>query len=423
MTTIMGCIADDFTGATDLAGLLARSGVQVSLRIGVPTEPPSQTNPFEIIALKSRTAPVAQAIGQSRAALAWLRKAGAQRFFWKYCSTFDSTSEGNIGPVAEALMADLGTDQTIYCPAFPENGRAIFMGNLFVGQQPLAESPMKDHPLTPMRDSNLVRLLGPQVTSPVGLVDRLTVAKGPKAIREALARLKTDGVAHVVVDAVADVDLEAIAEACRDMQLITGGSAIAMPLPALYRADGLLATDAPCMASPVMPAQGIVLSGSCSAMTNRQVASYRATGVPTFQLDPRTLAQTGPDPVLTWLAGQDLARAPLVYATADPTLVRAAQQELGVEIAGELIEQTLAACAIAARDAGARRIIVAGGETSGAVTQALDVDRLDIGIEIAPGVPWTFCRSDGHRMALALKSGNFGTATFFTDAQDRLDAR
>ena len=167
MTTVMGCIADDFTGATDLAGLLARSGVRVSLRIGVPSEPPGETSPFEVIALKSRTAPVGDAVEETQKALTWLQDAGAQRFFWKYCSTFDSTAQGNIGPVAEALMRRLGTDQTIYCPAFPENGRSIFMGYLFVGEQPLAESPMKDHPLTPMRDSNLMRLLEPQVTQQI----------------------------------------------------------------------------------------------------------------------------------------------------------------------------------------------------------------------------------------------------------------
>jgi uncharacterized protein YgbK (DUF1537 family) len=221
MTTVLGCIADDFTGATDLAGLLARSGVRVSLRIGVPAEPPTETSPFEVIALKSRTAPVAEAVAEARAALEWLQRAGAQRFFWKYCSTFDSTETGNIGPVAEALMDELGTDQTIYCPAFPENGRSIFMGNLFVGQQPLAESPMRDHPLTPMRDSNLMRLLAPQVTHPVGLADRVTVAQGVPALRARLDALKADGVAHVVVDAVADEDLRIIAEACRDMPLMT----------------------------------------------------------------------------------------------------------------------------------------------------------------------------------------------------------
>lgn len=419
--TILGCIADDFTGATDIAGLLARSGVKVSLRIGIPDHPPTDTSPFEVIALKSRTAPVADAVAETRAALAWLRKAGAKRFFWKYCSTFDSTAEGNIGPVAEALMADLDTDQTIYCPAFPENGRSIFMGNLFVGQLPLSESSMKDHPLTPMRDSNLMRLLEPQVTKRVGLTDRLTVASGVEALRENLADHRADKTAHIVVDAVANADLETIAAACRDMPLMTGGSAVAMPLPALYLADGLLAADAAKLDARIIASETIILSGSCSAMTNAQVAAYRATGVASYQLDPLALTQTGQGPVLDWLAEQNLSQAPLVYATADPASVKAAQDKLGVAAVGELIEQALAACAVAARDAGARRIVVAGGETSGAVTKALGVTQLDIATEIAPGVPWTYCTSNGHDIALALKSGNFGTVSFFTDAQTILD--
>ncbi len=420
MSTVLGCIADDFTGATDLAGLLARSGVRVSLRIGVPDSPPVETAAFEVIALKSRTAPVADAIAENKAALKWLQGAGASRFFWKYCSTFDSTAEGNIGPVAEALMQDLGTDQTIYCPAFPENGRSIFMGNLFVGQDPLAESSMKDHPLTPMRDSSLMRLLAPQVTAPVGLADRLTVAQGPVALRAELDRLKTEGVAHVVIDAVANADLEIIAEACFDMPLMTGGSAVAMPLPALYLGDGTLSADAPKARAPELGAGTILLSGSCSAMTNKQVADYTSRGVPAFQLDPLALAENGPERALDWLAKQDLDAAPLIYATANPESVRAAQAKLGVAGAGEIIEVTLSACAVAARDNGARRVIVAGGETSGAVTKALGVTQLDIGIEIAPGVPWTYCQSGGHQIALTLKSGNFGSETFFTDAQDKL---
>ncbi|MBU2960555.1 four-carbon acid sugar kinase family protein [Citreicella sp. C3M06] len=416
MSTYLGCIADDFTGATDLAGLLARSGVQVSLRIGIPKEPPRDTAPFEVIALKCRTAPVDEAVADCRAALAWLRQTGAERFFWKYCSTFDSTPQGNIGPVAEALMADLDTRQTIYCPAFPENGRAIFMGNLFVGREPLAESSMKDHPLTPMRDSNLMRLLAPQVSLPVGLADRLTVAQGADALRAALDRLEAEGIAHVVVDAVANSDLQVIAEACRDMPLMTGGSAVAMPLPALYRASGGLAPDAPGVSIPSLPKAAVLLSGSCSAMTNAQVAQYLASGAPALQLDPLDLAQNGHGAALDWIAAQDLDRAPLVYATADPASVRAAQEKLGRDRAGTIVEEALAACAVVARDRGARRFVVAGGETSGAVTQALGVDRLDIGPEIAPGVPWTYCDSNGSRIALALKSGNFGAAGFFTDA-------
>ena len=421
MRTILGCIADDFTGATDLAGLLARSGVRVSLRMGVPSVPASDPAAFEVIALKSRTAPVAKAVADARAALKWLQAAGAQRFFWKYCSTFDSTPEGNIGPVAEALMADLATDQTIYCPAFPENGRSIFMGNLFVGRQPLSESPMKDHPLTPMHDSNLMRLLAPQVTRPVGLVDRLCVAQGVDALRTELASLKARGVAHVVVDAVANADLAVIAEACIDMPLLTGGSAVAMPLPALYLTDGTLSADAQASKTPKLGSETIVLSGSCSAMTNKQVAQYIARGAPSYRLDPLDIAENGTAGVLGWLSAQKLSQAPLVYAIADPSSVKAAQEKLGVTQAGELIEAALAACAVAARDAGARRFIVAGGETSGAVSNALGVTQLDIRAEIAPGVPWTFCRSAGHQIALALKSGNFGTETFFTDAQSKLE--
>ena len=421
MTTFLGCIADDFTGATDLAGLLARSGARVSLRIGVPDVPPSDPAAVEIVALKIRTEPVTEAVAQARAALGWLRDAGAQRFFWKYCSTFDSTPEGNIGPVAEALMADLGCAQTIYCPAFPENGRSIFMGHLFVGETLLSESPMKDHPLTPMRDSSLVRLLTPQVTRPVGLANRLTVARGPDALHERLRALADHGVAHVVVDAVADEDLSVIARACRDMTLITGGSAVAMPLPALWMQSAALPAPQGGAAPPEIGPRAIVLSGSCAAMTRAQVAVYRGRG-PSLRLDPLALAKDGPDPTVAWLQAQPAGATPMVYATAEPDAVRAAQDRLGVTRAGALIEDALARVALAAKSAGIRRFVVAGGETAGAVTRALGVTRLEIGAEIAPGVPWCFARSGEETIALALKSGNFGAEDFFTDALGRLEA-
>ncbi|CAN7354797.1 3-oxo-tetronate kinase [Rhizobium sp. LjRoot258] len=421
MATFFGAIADDFTGATDLAGLLARSGVPVSLRMGVPTEPPENTAPLEIIALKCRTSPVQEAVHETQAALEWLKAAGAQRYFWKYCSTFDSTAKGNIGPVAENLMAALGVDQTIYCPAFPENGRAIFMGNLFVGEQPLSESPMKDHPLTPMRDSNLTRLLAPQVTKPVGLANRLAVAKGAAALGERLAELAANGVAHVVVDAVANDDLYAIAEACQDMTLLTGGSAVAMPLPELWANQGLLEKSTPSDVRSYDPGPAIVLSGSCSSMTNKQVADFLEKGGPSFKLDPLEIAESGNAKVLNWLASQDSSATPLIYATAAPDAVRAAQERLGVERAGSLIEETLAACATGARDSGYRRFVVAGGETSGAVTKSLGVTRLNIGAEIAPGVPWCFASSHNARIAITLKSGNFGNEQFFSKALEDLE--
>jgi len=420
MTTFLGCIADDFTGASDLAGLLARSGVRVSLRIGIPDAPPTDPAAVEIVALKIRTEPVEDAISQARAALDWLRKAGAQRFFWKYCSTFDSTPQGNIGPVAEALMADLDCPQTIYCPAFPENGRSIFMGHLFVGEHPLNESPMKDHPLTPMRDSSLVRLLTPQVTGRVGLANRLCVAQGAEALKARLRTLEAEGVAHVVVDAVADEDLSLIAEACQDMTLMTGGSAVAMPLPALWAQDSALPDPVRADAPPAIGPRAIVLSGSCSAMTRAQVAAYHGKG-PEFRLDPMALAEDGTGPVLDWLKAQPKDATPLIYATAEPDAVRAAQDKLGVARAGALVEDALAQAAVAAKASGIRRFVVAGGESSGAVTSALGVTRLEIGTEIAPGVPWCFARTGDETIALALKSGNFGAENFFAEALDRLE--
>lgn len=423
MSVVFGAIADDFTGATDLAGLLARSGYPVSLRIGLPKADPAgePTAPFEIIALKCRTIPVVEAVAETRAALAWLKSAGARRFYWKYCSTFDSTAAGNIGPVAEALMADLGAAQTIYCPAFPENGRSIFMGHLFVGEQPLSESPMKDHPLTPMRDSSLLRLLKPQVGAPVGLANRLVVARGAEALRLRLAELQRQGVAHVIVDAVADADLRTIAEATLDMPLITGGSALAMPLPMLLAARGELAGGQERAQQPFVGGGQIVLSGSCSAMTQRQVAHYAPKAL-SYRLDPLVLAETGAGAVIDWLRQRSIDEPKLIYATAAPEDVRAAQDRLGVERAGQIVEEALAEIAGEAHRLGIRRFVVAGGESAGAVTTALGVTKLAIGAEIAPGVPWTFAEVAGVPVALALKSGNFGAETFFDDAWNRLEA-
>jgi 3-dehydrotetronate 4-kinase len=419
--TFLGAIADDFTGATDLAGLLARSGVQVSLRIGVPDSEPAETSPIEIIALKCRTAPVGEAVAETTAALEWLKRAGAKRFFWKYCSTFDSTAAGNIGPVAEGLMKALGTDRTIYCPAFPENGRSVFMGNLFVGEQLLAESAMKDHPLTPMGDSNLMRLLEPQVTRPVGLANRLVVEKGPDALRGRLMQLFAEGTAHVVVDAVSNDDLYVIADACQDMPLLTGGSAVAMPLPELWLKQGLFGREDITSKQRGEAGPAIVLSGSCSAMTNRQVADYLQKGHPGLRLDPLQLSEQGAGAAIDWLSRQPPEATPILYATAEPSVVRGAQEKLGVERAGAVVEAALAVCALHARDIGYRRFVVAGGETSGAVTRSLGIHQLVVGAEIAPGVPWCFARTGGHDIAITLKSGNFGKEGFFTEALERLE--
>ncbi len=414
--TILGCIADDFTGATDLAGLLARGGVSVSLRLGLPEGAPDGRADVEVIALKCRTAPVAEAEQETRAALAWLQESGARQFYWKYCSTFDSTAEGNIGPVAAALMADLGADQTIYCPAFPENGRRVFMGNLFVGGQPLAESPMKDHPLTPMRDSDLTRLLAPQLGgAPVGLIDWPQINQGADAIARAAEALAAKGIRHLVTDAISDTDLRQIARACRDWPLLTGGSALARPLPDLWRASGLLQASAAGFQPPALAPGAVVLSGSCSAMTRAQVAAYRELA-PHLRLDPLSLAQNGNAAARDWLAAQPLSAPVLIYATAEPEDVRRAQSALGTARAGEIVEDALAQLAQDARAQGRARFVVAGGETSGAVARAFGVTRLMIGAEIAPGVPWTYAEDSQGPLALALKSGNFGGEGFFAEA-------
>ncbi|MBT9369666.1 3-oxo-tetronate kinase [Rhizobium sp. CSW-27] len=423
MAALFGAIADDFTGATDLAGLLARSGLPVCLRLGVPSHPVAaeQASPFEIIALKCRTLPAAEAVAEARAALAWLRSVGARRFYWKYCSTFDSTREGNIGPVAEALMADLGIGQTLYCPAFPENGRSIFMGHLFVGEQLLSESPMKDHPLTPMRDSSLVRLLGPQVKGAVGLANRHVVAQGPQALKARLDELYHRQLAHIIVDAVEEEDLVTIATAAVDMLLITGGSALAAPLPRLYLERGLMDRASNFFERPSVEGGQIVLSGSCSAMTRQQVAHYLEEAE-SLRLDPLSLQADGVEPALQWLRARQPAAAKIIYATAEPEEVRAAQQQLGAARAGHLVEDALARLAQEAFRMGIRRFVVAGGESSGAVAKALGVTRLAIGCEIAPGVPWTYAEVAGETVALALKSGNFGSADFFHEAFQLLEA-
>jgi len=421
MTTFLGCIADDFTGATDLASMLARSGVNVSLRIGVPLSTPENTAEIEVIALKTRSISASKAIEESLSALKWLKEAGAKKYFFKYCSTFDSTAEGNIGPVSEALMNELKVDQTIYCPAFPENGRSIYMGNLFVGQKLLSESSMKDHPLTPMNDSNLMRLLSAQVSRRVGLADRIVVNSGVNSLKEKLISLKENDVPHVIVDAVADTDLDTIASACQDMDYITGGSALAMPLAEFYKASGKISANDNSFMNKKLNTGSIILSGSCSEMTIIQVKNFIQRGAAAFQLDPIDLAENGIKKVLDWLSSQDFTKNIIIYATSDPDTVKKVQAELGVDMAGKIVEQGLSECAIAARELGIKNFIIAGGETSGAITKALNIRQLDIGIEIAPGVPWTFSGKRNNQIALSLKSGNFGSEEFFTEALSKLE--
>ncbi|CAE6869898.1 3-oxo-tetronate kinase [Paraburkholderia aspalathi] len=424
---LLGCIADDFTGATDLANMLVRGGMRTVQTIGVPASNDAVQADALVVALKSRTIPAADAVAQSLAALDWLRAQGCRQFFFKYCSTFDSTDAGNIGPVTDALLdalsAEVGaTAFTIACPAFPENGRTIYRGYLFVGDTLLNESGMENHPLTPMRDANLVRVLQRQTGSKVGLVRYDTVAKGVSSVRDSLDALRGDGVRIAIADAVSDADLYVLGEACADLTLITGGSGVALGLPANFRRAGSLAEGNDAAQLPRVEGLSAVLAGSASKATNAQVAVWRETR-PAFRIDP--LAAARGEPVIEQALAfaqpyLDKAEPVLIYATATPDEVKAVQRELGVNEAGHLVESTLASIARGLHERGVRKFVVAGGETSGAVVQALDVRTLRIGAQIDPGVPAT-ATTDADPLALALKSGNFGTTDFFDKALRHLD--
>ncbi|SAJ61909.1 3-oxo-tetronate kinase [Burkholderia multivorans] len=417
---LLGCIADDFTGATDLANMLVKSGMRTVQTIGVPAESASIDADAIVVALKSRTIPAADAVAQSLAAYEWLRAQGCRQFFFKYCSTFDSTDAGNIGPVADALLDAAGGGFTIACPAFPENGRTIYRGHLFVGDALLNESGMENHPLTPMKDANLVRVLQRQTPSKVGLIRYDTIARGAADVRACIAQLRADGVRIAIADALSDRDLHVLGEACAALPLVTGGSGIALGLPENFRRAAQLAARDNAASRPRIDGTSTVLAGSASKATNAQVAAWRAAR-PSFRIDP--LAAARGEPVVEQalaFASSHLPEPVLIYATATPDEVKAVQQALGVEAAGELVERTLAAIAHGLRALGVRKFVVAGGETSGAVVQALGVKSLQIGAQIDPGVPAT-ATIGTEPLGLALKSGNFGAVDFFDKALRALD--
>jgi 3-dehydrotetronate 4-kinase len=420
MSILLGAIADDFTGATDLANNLVKQGMRTIQLIGVPdTDMPAPEADAVIVALKSRTTPAAEAVAESLAALEWLRAKGTQQYFFKYCSTFDSTAQGNIGPVADALLDELGEDFTIACPAFPTNARTVFKGHLFVGDVLLNQSGMQNHPLTPMTDPDLVSVLASQTPHKVGLVAEETVIKGPGAIRQALQDMQADGYRHAIVDAINDEDLMQIGEALADIKLITGGSGIAIGLPDNFRRQGTLQEGA-APSHPDVGGSAAVLAGSCSIRTREQVDAWKAHS-PALEIDPFAISR-GEDVVgaaLAWAREKITSSSVLIYSSADPADVSRVQSELGRENAGSMVEDTLGRIAQGLVEAGVRRMVVAGGETSGAVVKALNVKALRIGPEIDPGVPWTETVSD-KPMALALKSGNFGDVDFFRRALDLL---
>lgn len=416
MSLLLGCIADDFTGATDLANNLVRAGMRVVQTIGVPPEPVREVDAV-VVALKSRTIPAAEAVAQSLQSLEWLRGQGCRQVYFKVCSTFDSTPQGNIGPVAEALLEALGANFCCVTPAFPENGRTVYKGHLFVGDVLLAESGMRHHPLTPMTDSNLVRVLQAQCQGRVGLVEHRTVRGGAAPIHARIRELQDQGLRFAIVDAVGDEDLMHLGRAIADHPLVVAGSGVAIGLPQNHG----LSPSVEAAALPPAHGARAVVSGSCSVATNAQVRDFRGRGLPAFELDPLRLA-AGQDLVAEALAWARPRLGPdpvLVYSSAAPEAVQAVQEKLGVALAGALVETALAAIARGLVENGVGELVVAGGETSGATVQALGVRQMRIGPQIDPGVPWCHAEASacGNRpIHLALKSGNFGSTDFFTRA-------
>ncbi|KAB7615209.1 four-carbon acid sugar kinase family protein [Amylibacter sp. SFDW26] len=398
----IGVIADDFTGASDIALTLAQGGMRVAQFVGTPYEGVADID-AGVVALKSRTAPVDEAIAQSLEACDWLQKQGCTQIIYKVCSTFDSTDDGNIGQVLEALAPKLGETAIAVCPAFPENGRSVYQGHLFVMDQLLSDSGMKDHPLTPMRDADLRRVLSRQTTWSVSHIPATTVSAGVDAVAKSLAAEQ----AMFIVDAIHDADLLTIGAALKDRKLMCGGSGIALGLPANF---GHSAGETPWQG---VAGKGVVLSGSCSIATREQIAQYK-TIAPAFELTAEDVmgGKHTAQSICDWVLAQE--GAPLVYSTADPETVKAAQDTFGREAVAEKIEGFFADLAKALADNNVTRIVSAGGETSGAVVTGLSAQTLHIGPKIAAGVP--ALRVDNRNLVVALKSGNFGDKNFFETA-------
>lgn len=420
---LIGAVADDITGATDLCLMLSREGMRTIQVIGVPANDMDFSGADAVVvALKSRTIPASEAVDMSLASARVLLAEGAEQLIFKYCSTFDSTDAGNIGPVAEALQDLTGTPITIACPSFPAAGRTVYKGHLFVGDRLLSESPLKDHPLTPMRDPDLVRVLQRQCSRPVGLVQADIISRGPDALKAAFAEQYAAGKRILVVDTLTDADLRIIGKACDGMKLVTGGSGVAMGLPENFRQTKGFTPPAKTarMASP--PGRAAILAGSCSAATRGQIEVAEAAGLPVLRLDIEAIAQgrqTAGD-LADWVINSVGDQPPLIYSSAGPDELAKIQSLMGRHESGALVEKTLAEVALRLLNAGFSRFLIAGGETSGAIVEALGVKVLLIGPEIDPGVPWT--RSIlGPDLALALKSGNFGARDFFLKAWDLLE--
>ncbi|MDD1533616.1 MULTISPECIES: 3-oxo-tetronate kinase [unclassified Bradyrhizobium] len=419
-TISLGCIADDYTGASDLANTLTRAGLRTVQTIGVPSDDLALPEvDAVVVSLKSRSIEAGLAVSRSRAAEKWLRSRGARHVLFKICSTFDSTDSGNIGPVMDALRADSAEGAVLVTPAFPETGRTVYQGNLFVGAVPLNESPLKDHPLNPMHDSNLVRVLARQSRTQIGLVDLATVARGADAVRARLAELAGKGIGAAIIDAVFDRDLETIGLVAAEHRLSVGASGIGLGLARALVSTGKVKRGAASSESgAAVGGPAACLAGSCSQATLQQIANAERI-MPVFHLDQDRII-TGANEAeraLDW-ARPRLADGPvLIASSAKPEDVAALQARHGRDAAGHAIEQAMADIAENLVKAGVRRLVVAGGETSGAVVDRLEIPGFLVGAEIAAGVPvLRAVGAEAGEMLLALKSGNFGGPEFFADA-------
>ena len=409
---LLGCIGDDFTGSSDIANTLAKGGMNVTQYNGIPLTAADKSVEAGVISLKSRTIAVEDAVEQSLKAVKWLLQQGCEQIFFKYCSTFDSTPKGNIGPVAEALAEFLGEDQVIFCPAFPATGRSIYQGHLFVNDVLLSDSGLKDHPLTPMTDSDLRRWLAYQTNWTVKHITHSSVQDG---VEEVIRKMEEGAPAFYIADAIKDEDLEILGKAAKSRKLLTGGSGLALGLPQNFKDNGRIKGAS----KHWQKAQGkaLILSGSCSIATRGQVENFKDKH-PSLELTAREIfndIQT-PQKVCDWIIQQ--SDTPLVYTSADPVVVKAAQSEFGQELIADKIEKFMGAIATTMVGNGIKCIISAGGETSGAIVTALNIGTMEIGPEIAPGVP--ALKDSSQNLVLALKSGNFGKKSFFKDALEVL---
>lgn len=411
---ILGCIGDDFTGSSDLGNTLAKGGMRTVQYVGVPGGPAAPDIEAGVVALKSRSIPAPEAVRLSLLALDWLKAQGCSQFLFKYCSTFDSTRTGNIGPVAEALADALEATRVLVCPAFPTAGRTVYQGHLFIGDRPLNESGMENHPLTPMTDANIRRWLSHQTRGSVGLVPAASILAGVDAVHQRLDAEHAKGHRLIVADTLRDEDLIVLGKAASDLPLLTGGSGIAMGLPENFRAKGLLSGSGSRWTGQDGPV--VVLSGSCSEATRAQVAHHAKTN-PVFEITAADVMskKVSAKTVADWA----LARPgiPLAYSSAEPAQVRAAQSAYGAEVIADRMERLFAEITRLLVAGGVTRLITAGGETSGAVVEALSLGEMQFGPEIDPGVPALRAQDS---LVLALKSGNFGAIDFFEKAARQL---